>query len=74
MKMRAVEAIAVPSGQKVELKPGGMHIMFMGLKAPLGEGDTFPLTLRFEKAGEVTVTVKVEPAGGAAAGHGGHAK
>lgn len=77
MKMRAVDAIAVPSGKKVELKPGGLHIMFTGLKAPLGEGDSFPMTLRFEKGGEVTVTVKVEPAGGAAAGHGdhgGHAK
>lgn len=77
MKMRAVDAIPVPSGKKVELKPGGLHIMFIGLKAPLGEGDTFPMTLRFEKAGEVTVTVKVEAVGGAKSGHGdhgGHAK
>lgn len=71
MKMRAVDAIPVPAGRTVELKPGGLHIMFMGLKAPLGEGDTFPMTLRFEKAGEVTVNVKVQPVAGA---HGGHAK
>ena len=48
------------AGGSVELKPGGMHLMFIGLKAPLRNGDTFPMTLRFEKAGEVVVTVNVE--------------
>lgn len=74
MKMRAVDAIPVPAGRTVELKPGGLHIMFIGLKAPLGEGDSFPMTLRFEKAGEVTVNVKVQPVAGGGGGHGGHAK
>ncbi|WKB52881.1 copper chaperone PCu(A)C [Eleftheria terrae] len=59
MRMRHVEAIDLPAGQKVELKPGGLHVMFFGLKAPLKAGDTVPLTLRFEKAGEVTVQMKV---------------
>ena len=73
MRMREVPAIDVPAGQVVELKPGGLHLMFMGLKQPLKAGDSFPLTLRFEKAGEVKVDVKVsaQPPAGAAAGHGG---
>jgi periplasmic copper chaperone A len=63
MRMRQVDAIELPAGKTVELKPGGFHIMFMGLKAPLKAGDSFPLKLKFEKAGEVTVDVKVEGAG-----------
>jgi len=68
MRMRQVEGIDLPAGKTVELKPGGLHIMFTGLKAPLKAGDKFPLTLKFEKAGEVTVDVVVEtPKAGAAA-------
>jgi copper(I)-binding protein len=59
MRMRQVDAIDLPAGQTVELKPGGLHLMLVGLKAPLKEGASFPLKLRFEKAGEVTVDVKV---------------
>lgn len=66
MRMREVPGIEVPAGKAVELKPGGLHIMLMGLKAPLKQGEKFPLKLKFEKAGEVTVTVNVE---GAAASH-----
>jgi len=62
MRMRQVDAIELPAGKKVELKPGGLHIMFIGLKAPLKQGDKFPLKLKFEKAGEVTVEVNVEAA------------
>ena len=69
MRMRHVDAIDVPAGQTVELKPGGLHIMFTGLKAPLKEGTSFPMTLRFEKAGEVTVEVKVEKPKAASAAH-----
>jgi periplasmic copper chaperone A len=63
MQMRRVGAINVPAGRSVQLKPGGLHVMFMGLKAPLKQGDTFPLKLKFERAGEVTVpmTVRVHP-------------
>jgi len=59
MRMRQVPAIDIPAGQTVELKPGGLHVMFIGLTQPLKNGATFPLTLRFEKAGEVRVDVKV---------------
>ena len=46
-------------------KPGGYHVMIMGVKnPPLKQGDTFPLTLTFEKAGDVTVTVMVAKQGG----------
>ena len=61
MRMRQVDGVAAPAGKVIELKPGGLHIMLMGLKA----GDAFPLTLRFEKAGEVTVTVNVDAPGSA---------
>lgn len=69
MRMRQVDGIAVPAGGTVELKPGGLHIMFMGLTQTLKSGDKFPLTLKFEKAGEVKVDVQVsaQPPGGAAA-------
>lgn len=61
MRMRPIESVAVPAGQTVELKPGGMHMMFMGLTQPLNSGSSFALTLRFEKAGDVTVQVRVAP-------------
>lgn len=60
MKMRQVDGIDIPPGATVELKPGSLHMMFMGLKAPLKEGDKVPVKLKFEKAGEVTVEVWVE--------------
>ena len=60
MRMRQLEAIPVPSNRVVVLQPNGLHIMLLGLKEPLKKGATFPLTLRFEKAGEVTVEVHVE--------------
>jgi copper(I)-binding protein len=62
MRMRQVDGIDVPTGKPVELKPGSFHIMFVGLKAPLKAGDSFPLVLKFEKAGEVKVDVKIEAA------------
>jgi hypothetical protein len=72
MRMRQVDDIAVPAGQTVDLKPGGLHMMFMDLKAPLKTGSNFPLTLRFQKAGELKVDVKVQPAapGGTAGNQG----
>ncbi len=60
MKMKHVDRIKIPAGGKVELKPGGHHIMFMGLKAPFEENTSFPLTLVFEKSGEVTINVPVK--------------
>ncbi|MDR3531896.1 MAG: copper chaperone PCu(A)C [Rhodopila sp.] len=61
MTMRATTGIALEPGKPVALAPGGYHVMLMGLKAPLKAGDNFPLTLRFEHAPPVTVTVNVEP-------------
>ncbi len=71
-KMREVPAIDVPANGAVELKPGSYHVMLIGLKAPLKEGGTFPLTLRFEKQGTVTVDVPVRALGamGDTGGHG----
>jgi len=65
MRMRQLDAIEVPAGKTVELKPGGMHLMLMGLKAPLKAGDSFALKLKFERAGEVTVQSRVRTAAGA---------
>jgi copper(I)-binding protein len=62
-RMRRVDAIAVPAGKSVVLKPGGYHLMLTDLKAPLKEGDLLKLTLVFEKAGEIEVEATVEPLG-----------
>ena len=70
MRMREIGSLDLPAGKTVELKPGGLHLMFIGLKAPLVVGQTFPLTLKFEKAGAVDVTVNVSPADAAAASRG----
>ncbi len=63
MKMRPVASIDIPAGQAVTLQPGGFHIMLVGLAKPLKTGQTFPLTLTFEKAGSRTVNVAVETIG-----------
>ncbi len=63
MEMRPVEAIDVVPGTPTVLKPGGLHVMLMKLKQPLKQGETFPVTLTFQKAGAVTVEVKVGSAG-----------
>lgn len=63
MRMREVQGgVALPRNKEVELKPGSYHIMFMGLKAPLKAGETFPVTLRFKKAQPQTVQVEVKAA------------
>ncbi len=59
MRMRPVEAVSVPAGGTVEFKPGGLHVMLMDLKRDLKPGDTFSLTLKFEKAGARSVEVTV---------------
>jgi periplasmic copper chaperone A len=63
MKMRPVAGIPLEPGKPVTLKPGGYHVMMTGLKNPLKPGDSFPLTLTFEQAQPITVTVKVEAPG-----------
>ena len=64
MKMRPVARIPLEPGKPVTLAPGGLHIMLTGLKAPLQQGTTFPLTLTFQHAAPVTVRVTVETLGG----------
>jgi periplasmic copper chaperone A len=63
MMMRPVPALEVPAGGTIELAPGGDHIMLTGLNGKLQAGATFPLLLRFARAGEVRVNVIVERAG-----------
>ena len=59
MRMEPVSGIDVPAGERVELKPGGYHIMLIGLKRDLEPGTQIPLTLTFEKSGTLTVEAKV---------------
>jgi len=68
-RMIRIEALAIAPGAPVTLAPGGMHLMLMGLAGKLEEGGTFPLTLSFENAGDITVEVPV--LGVAATGPGG---
>jgi hypothetical protein len=70
MRMREVKAYDIPAKGSFELAPGGAHLMLVDLKAPFKEGAKVPLTLRFEKAGEVKVELQVRALG--ASGHGSH--
>ena len=73
MRMRPLpEGLSIPAGGTVDLAPGGYHVMFMDLAAPLAEGDMIDLTLTFETGGEVTVAMPVlsREAGGGADGMG----
>lgn len=67
MRMRQVEAIAVPAGGIAELKPGGDHVMFINLTQPLKEGERVPVTLVFAKAGRKVVDMPVLSVGAMAA-------
>lgn len=60
MRMRRVDGVDVPAEGTAVLAPGGYHIMLIGLKAPLFEETTVPLTLKFEHAGEFEIEVIVE--------------
>ena len=60
MQMSPVPNIEVPANGKVELKPGGFHLMLIGLTRPLKVGDKVQLTLNFEKAGKIPVTADVK--------------
>ncbi|MBN7821527.1 copper chaperone PCu(A)C [Bowmanella yangjiangensis] len=61
----AREGLIIPAKGNLHLSPGGAHIMLIGLKTPLKEGDTFPLTLHFAHSGQLEVQVKVEDNPGA---------
>jgi copper(I)-binding protein len=60
MKMRAVDALPLPAGQAVALKPGSYHVMLMGLKQPIKAGETVPLTLTIEGDDKQRSTVEVK--------------
>jgi hypothetical protein len=65
MSMRPVEGgLEVPPGGEVELKPGGLHLMLIGLKQPFAEGESVPLTLTFEGGMRVETTLAVRAMGG----------
>ena len=68
MKMRAIDGMTIAPGQTIELKPGGFHLMFLGLKAPLRQGQSIKGTLVFEKAGSVNVVFPVGAIGARAPG------
>lgn len=59
-RMHEVPAVELPPGATVAFQPGGYHIMLIELKAALVEGETLPLTLVFERAGEVSLTVPIK--------------
>lgn len=73
MRMREIDGIALAPKARVQMKPGaGLHLMLIGLKEPLKEDASFPMTLEFEHAGKVEVKVIVgqpKPGSAAAEGH-----
>lgn len=69
MKMLPVGALKLTPGVKTELKPGSYHVMLMGLKQPLKQGESFPLTLTFANAPAITVQVMIEAPGAAGPTH-----
>ena len=60
MKMRPVKQIEIPAGGETVLKPGGLHVMFIGLKGDLKVGDEVGFTLVFEDGSQTTVTAPVK--------------
>lgn len=60
MKMQKVDGADIPAGGTLAFAPGGYHLMLMGLKKPLADGERFPLTLHFQKAGDVKVDIAVQ--------------
>ena len=62
-KMRQLRAFEVPGRERLTLTPGGAHLMLVDIVQPLKQGERFPLTLRFERAGELKVEVEVQELG-----------
>ena len=59
LRMREAKALDLPASGRLELKPAGAHLMFVDLKRPFKQGDKVPVTLKFDKAGEVKVDLLV---------------
>jgi len=74
MKMRPVEAVEITPGEPSVLQPGDLHIMLVGLTEPLVEGNSFPLTLNFERAGSIEVKIMIFESEGTGHGHMKHEK
>lgn len=62
LKMRELKDFEVPARRRLTLRPGGSHLMIVGLKQPLAKGARVPLTLRFERAGELKIELEIQPA------------
>ena len=60
MSMHPQDSVEIPASDVVEFKPGGLHVMMINLNQDLAPGSTILLTLKFEKAGEITLEVPVE--------------
>ncbi|NPD14088.1 copper chaperone PCu(A)C [Xinfangfangia sp. D13-10-4-6] len=71
-RMIHVPELVVPAGEAVTFERGGYHIMFMGLKSPLNEGDLVPGTLVFERAGRIDVEFSIDAPKDGEADHSGH--
>ncbi len=73
MKMRPLDkGLVIEAGKTVKLAPGGYHLMLQELKGPFKEGEKVPVTLEFEKAGKVAISLDVQGVGAQAPGGGGH--
>ncbi len=72
MQMRAAARLAIPAGESIELAPSGRHLMFYGVAAPFAEGETIPIRLSFEHAGDIDVSLPVRRPGASQTSHGGH--
>lgn len=73
MTMRPLDkGLVIEPGKTVKLAPGGYHLMLMDLKSPLKQGDKVPLTLEFEKAGKVALSLDVQGVGAQAPAGGDH--
>jgi copper(I)-binding protein len=69
LKMREAKDLEAPARQRLVLRPGGSHLMIVGLKKPFVKGESVPITLRFEKAGELQIELEVQALGSRKAHH-----
>lgn len=69
MQMRPVTTVALPANEVVEFKAGGLHLMLIGLRAPLAAGSAFPITFNFRSAAPITMQAKVIAPGDDHTGH-----
>ena len=69
MKMRQVPSFEIPAGERFALRPGGSHLMLVGLTRSLEKGGRLRMTLRFERAGELEIELEVQEAGSRHPGH-----